>query len=1371
MSVADIRILVVLSALIYGGLTAPPLRAATLSDELTAAKTMYYEGQVDAAVQALKPIADKAAGSVPSAQGKLALEYLLDTCVAGWDFRCVNDYWPKYDSLVNSLTDVPDSLKLPFALERSYYSGVAAWLSGNRSWAEAWIKNWPESVPEAPWAPRDYIRRQLLRAKIYILLEDHDAARLCLDRALASMASINNAESSLREATSWLYDAIGDLLLLGDNERAIGLNLTNARVGQHVFPPNSFEYFRLLRIGATAYEAAGMIPQAKDAIERALAVLSHEHLNPDVQNFVTADAVTMAALICILDNDLACARKHLDEHPLHAALSDIRARGVLKTLPEVSYLAVRALINAPIGQSTAEDLPLLTRPIEITSPLPLDLLDRVKMYQQIGHAITIMSANPNGGRAELRALAPEILRLETKTTDAVGFLPRRGTLDQLVLSLATSGFRGEILDSESGDIVVRLLDVATRNAQSYSSEALSLVATARNDDIRTDVRDLLRLRSRRESAERIDIARMLSTKPTVDPDGKLLQPAVDFNRRNIYTDYGKLIRRILIRLREEQPDLASADTPPSLKHLQESIGDNEAIVGAPVLLGNVVGHFCIRKDVVRFRTSTEDMPALARDIRLLEASLTSQNDPSAEIDRQYPVSAARHLYDTLLLPVEDCLRHGDSIEWIGPGPGNVPLATLLTSGTSAELQHKHLADWPWLAKEASVSQVATLSTLVALRRQSTGLVADRKPEFLGIGDPLFSGAPNSAHDIAQFALRGAVGIGSLSALPQLPDTRTEISGIAAFFQGRQEQLLGEQATEADFRRLPLERFTYLEFATHGLVRQDISGLTEPALALTPASSSDSFNDGLLTASEIADLPLKARFVALSACNSALVDFTKFASEAPGLSAAFQIAGVPATLGTLWPVESDASKQIVEETFRGLVTDKLGPAVALALAQRKYLANPPSEAHEHPRFWAPFMVFGDGTTPSEGHAAQESAQIGAIRLLTTTGGEVSSIIEESAGALLLRAMGDIRHGARHSSLTIKMRKDMSVEWIKEDPLIANSSIALRLDGGSLVSGYRGGGPIPTTATIQFVDDAGNIRQEWEVARADEDTNAASALRIGPQAALVAVVLHTRNADTKVLWPADRIVIAEIRVGHPLRIRTAFETISRFNPSFVGLGSLGNDLLVAVTSPSGDGPLKPYIDEFQQFTPCDDGTHSALTLLSRDTFAKIWEKPLPDLQVARLLNARDGSIWVVGNATPECGKGTHIGVWALSKDRSFSNLYSDQNSRDAQARGLFQKSDGSLLIFGISRRDTDVDSIDERDTQQILAKNTLPWGVSFSTRRINDAVIISLGPSLKQLSRQTVHAGSDIWVTGAIFAGEDMWLYGALGNQAALMQVTK
>lgn len=55
----------------------------------------------------------------------------------------------------------------------------------------------------------------------------------------------------------------------------------------------------------------------------------------------------------------------------------------------------------------------------------------------------------------------------------------------------------------------------------------------------------------------------------------------------------------------------------------------------------------------------------------------------------------------------------------------------------------------------------------------------------------------------------------------------------------------------------------------------IFGISDAALVLTPRSSDDSLDDGLLKASEIADMRLNASLVALSACNAANYDYQVF----------------------------------------------------------------------------------------------------------------------------------------------------------------------------------------------------------------------------------------------------------------------------------------------------------------------------------------------------------------------------------------------------------------------------------------------------------------------------------------------------------------
>jgi len=167
-----------------------------------------------------------------------------------------------------------------------------------------------------------------------------------------------------------------------------------------------------------------------------------------------------------------------------------------------------------------------------------------------------------------------------------------------------------------------------------------------------------------------------------------------------------------------------------------------------------------------------------------------------------------------------------------------------------------------------------------------------------------------------------------------------------------------EATEAKVRRQRLSDFDSILFATHGLIKNDLEGLAEPALALTPVAASQSHDDGLLTAAEIAGLALNARIVALSACNTANFDLSLFGSQVQSLAAAFWVAGTRSLLASLWPVESETSRILTVNFYQRIAKGKAADD-ALFEARKALLATRPERAYQHPRFWAPFILQGDG----------------------------------------------------------------------------------------------------------------------------------------------------------------------------------------------------------------------------------------------------------------------------------------------------------------------------------------------------------------------------------------------------------------------------
>ena len=143
-----------------------------------------------------------------------------------------------------------------------------------------------------------------------------------------------------------------------------------------------------------------------------------------------------------------------------------------------------------------------------------------------------------------------------------------------------------------------------------------------------------------------------------------------------------------------------------------------------------------------------------------------------------------------------------------------------------------------------------------------------------------------------------------------------------------------------------------------LIAGEIKGVGEPALALSIPDKATEMDDGLLTASEVAQLKLNAEWVVLSACNTAAGQ--KPGAEAfSGLARAFFYSGTRALLVSHWPVISEAAVKLTTGAFSALKTD---PAIGRAEALRRSmlgLIDRGTPQERHPAYWAPFVVVGEG----------------------------------------------------------------------------------------------------------------------------------------------------------------------------------------------------------------------------------------------------------------------------------------------------------------------------------------------------------------------------------------------------------------------------
>jgi len=293
---------------------------------------------------------------------------------------------------------------------------------------------------------------------------------------------------------------------------------------------------------------------------------------------------------------------------------------------------------------------------------------------------------------------------------------------------------------------------------------------------------------------------------------------------------------------------------------------------------------------------------------------------------------------------------------------------------------ENLADYrdaAWLIKRQAIAILPSVASLKALR--TFGLKNQANKPMVGFGDPIFNpaaGSVDGSRNVTKAAARNlnkrsyteywqgaAIDRSQLSlSLPQLPDTAVELTSIAQKIGAPASDIhLGRDANETVVKHTPLSDYRIVYFATHALVAGDVKGLAEPSIVLSiPAQPSD-LDDGLLTASEVAQLKLNADWVVLSACNTIAGD--KPGAEAlSGLARSFFYAGARALLVSHWAVDSEAATRLTTSTFEILKSDpKLGRAEALRQAMLEYLNDQSSPQNAYPAFWGPFALIGEGAT--------------------------------------------------------------------------------------------------------------------------------------------------------------------------------------------------------------------------------------------------------------------------------------------------------------------------------------------------------------------------------------------------------------------------
>jgi CHAT domain-containing protein len=433
----------------------------------------------------------------------------------------------------------------------------------------------------------------------------------------------------------------------------------------------------------------------------------------------------------------------------------------------------------------------------------------------------------------------------------------------------------------------------------------------------------------------------------------------------------------------EFPDYAALSNPQPLavKDIQALLFDGEA------LLTYATGEretyvFAVTRTSAAWKPIALGTAALSEKVAAFRRGLDVEAlQQSAEGGKPvlFDLELANDLYAALIGPVGEVVKGARHVVIVPTGPLTaLPFHLLVTAKpATAILQLKDIGsyrDAAWLVKRQAVSVLPALASLKALR-QAARREPGTKP-MVGFGDPVFDPAERAKALAERRASRTRVAVNRgygdfwqgasidraklAQYLPSLLDTADELKAVAKKLGGAPGDVhLGSDASETTVKRTALADYRVVYFATHGLVAGDIAGLGEPALALTLLKQPSELDDGLLTASEVAQLKLNADSAVLSACNTAAAD--KPGAEAlSGLARAFFYAGARALLVSHWSVDSEAATRLTTSTFAIIRTDpKLGRADALRKAMLAYMNDKATPLNAYPAFWGSFSIIGEG----------------------------------------------------------------------------------------------------------------------------------------------------------------------------------------------------------------------------------------------------------------------------------------------------------------------------------------------------------------------------------------------------------------------------
>lgn len=357
----------------------------------------------------------------------------------------------------------------------------------------------------------------------------------------------------------------------------------------------------------------------------------------------------------------------------------------------------------------------------------------------------------------------------------------------------------------------------------------------------------------------------------------------------------------------------SFSRPLSPQEIRAGLPEQVRIVQYVVLEGKLI-IFVVSKE----RVETFTRAITASDLTEKVVAYTSALSRPANVDPQVNEAAAKDLFKILIAPIQASLGDGKELCVVPDKVLNfLPFAALMSDAGRYLVQDFVLEFSPSATIYIKCSEMA---------RQKESVSAETA---LVVGNPSF--------DRDEYP-----------SLTDLPSAVREAEEVANLY-GQKPVI--ENAATATLARREMEKSEVIHLALHSILDEHFPLRSKLLFARTMTPAKDS-----LSAYEVYRMNLsRARLVVLSSCQTGAERYYK-GEGMISLVRPFIAARVPLVVSTLWPVESNATAELMIRFHKHRTQEKTSTAAAIAEAQRDMLVRADPQLRQ-PYYWAAFTLIG------------------------------------------------------------------------------------------------------------------------------------------------------------------------------------------------------------------------------------------------------------------------------------------------------------------------------------------------------------------------------------------------------------------------------